>query len=123
VNTIGFRNIVQVTLWNKELCGQISDGFWENSRPYGHWQGITGATADLGKLGPQGFRPRRSYNFANKELLECVGDRMLEYVRALEGYENFTMKELKRELRDMNSIVNADAIAHRKWLNSWKKKK
>lgn len=27
-----------VALWVNEICGQISDGMWENSGPHNHWQ-------------------------------------------------------------------------------------
>jgi putative component of membrane protein insertase Oxa1/YidC/SpoIIIJ protein YidD len=27
-----------VALWTNEICGQISDGMWENSTPHDHWQ-------------------------------------------------------------------------------------
>jgi hypothetical protein len=36
--TIGFKNRNQVILFEQELKGQISDGMWENSRPYNHWK-------------------------------------------------------------------------------------
>ena len=35
---IGFANQAQVILYMCELCGQISDGHWENSKPYDHWK-------------------------------------------------------------------------------------
>lgn len=79
---INFRNKNQVVLYECELSGQISDGFWENSKPRNHWKQMTSAKAKVGTpLGPVGFRPMRTYNFANAQLLEVVGDRMLYWVR------------------------------------------
>jgi hypothetical protein len=116
---IGFRNSVQVVLWNDELRGQISDGYWENARPHNHYKDVSSAVAYTGPgLGPQGFWPRRAYNLAAPDLIECVGDRMLEYVRALPGYEDFTLKELKRELRDMSKILNEQINKARNWRRS-----
>jgi len=115
---ITFRNEAQVALWKKELCGQISDGFWENARPYGHYEEITSADVQAGPLlGVHGFHPKRAYNLAAKDLYECVGDRMLGFIREVPGYENSTMKDLKRELKDMTNILNAQYRAAR---NYWK---
>lgn len=36
------RNAVQKALFEQELNGQISDGYWENSRPYDHWKSFRG---------------------------------------------------------------------------------
>lgn len=111
---INFRNDVQVTLWKKELCGQISDGYWENSRPHNHYQEITSADVQVGTpLGPVGFHTKRAYNLAAKDLFDCVGDDMLEYIHGMKGYEKFTVKELKRELKDMTTILNAPYRAAR----------
>lgn len=111
---INFRNEVQVTLWKKELCGQISDGYWENSRPHNHYQEITSADVQVGSpLGPVGFHTKRVYNLAAKDLFDIVGTRMLEYVREMPGYGDFRMWELKREIKDMNTILNAQYRAAR----------
>lgn len=36
--TIAFASDVQATLWDACITGQLSDGYWENSRPYDHWR-------------------------------------------------------------------------------------
>jgi hypothetical protein len=108
VKKIFFRNRDQVVLYELEIKGQISDGHWENSYPDDHWIPMNEAQAevvpqDLPKafqgvevpqeqreflrqraidlaLGPNFDTPRR-YNFADLDLVDVVGDRMLFYVR------------------------------------------
>jgi hypothetical protein len=72
-----------VAVWNNELCGQISDGMWENSGPRDHWKFwcdldvVFGDTAGIVKT--SGMCRKTSYNFAG--LYDIVGDRMLAYGR------------------------------------------
>lgn len=109
---IYFRNELQVALYEQELKGQISDGLWENSTPYNHYQRMCNAKARVAdsrindKLGCVDFYPLRRYGFSSPLLFDCVGDRMLAIARAVPGWANITPKELKRELRDMSKIVN-----------------
>lgn len=41
MNRLHFTTVAAALLYNWELFGQISDGKYENSRPYDHWQWIT----------------------------------------------------------------------------------
>lgn len=38
--TLYLTNMSQACLFEMEVSGQISDGKWENSRPYNHWEWI-----------------------------------------------------------------------------------
>ena len=38
--TLNVTNMSQACLFEMEVSGQISDGKWENSRPYNHWEWI-----------------------------------------------------------------------------------
>jgi hypothetical protein len=82
--TLTVRNIEQAAAF-LELDGQISDGFWENARPYEHWQVWCNATVRVATPGEsvgRNFSTRKdNYNFTSPELLECVGQRMLATVR------------------------------------------
>lgn len=81
--TIFFSSVTQAALFEEELKGQFSDGYWENSRPNDHWK----FWCDLDvRVHPAGQEPRvetstpwaikkRSYGIS--KLYECVGDRML----------------------------------------------
>lgn len=81
---IVWRNQIQNILWQCELCGQVSDGYWENSRPHNHWRQPCNAESivDDGTktLGPS-FWPARRYNFSAHNLLKVVGNRMLSVVK------------------------------------------
>jgi len=109
-----FRNAVQVALFT-ELDGQLSDGMWENTRPYDHykpWCEAETTTTDQYALKNDGSKvlgrnfwaPKDNYNFNSSFLLECVGDRMLKLCRDVAG-QNFTMAMMRTELKDMMKIV------------------
>jgi hypothetical protein len=36
-NTLVLRTVSQAVLFTHELCGQLSDGHWENASPREHW--------------------------------------------------------------------------------------
>jgi hypothetical protein len=85
-----WANPEQVTLWNAEMAGQVSDGNWENARPQNHYMDITDADAsydsDPNKQGTFGFRPKRTYNFADSTLLSIVGERALFAVKTKKAF-------------------------------------
>ncbi len=108
---IVWRNLAQAVLYEQELKGQISDGNWENASPEHHWHRMCDAQSEVSTmedgsdLGPN-FSPVRRYNFADKELLEVVGDRMLEYVRCtVPGAAEYTADDMRKDLRDMKKIM------------------
>ena len=87
VPTIRFSNVREAVLYAAELKGQISDGAWENSRPYDHWKIMSDAEVKIDKSNPGlNFRPKRKYNFGNTELVDIVGDRMRMYVAIAENH-------------------------------------
>ncbi|MCD6214568.1 MAG: hypothetical protein J7J46_06290 [Candidatus Desulfofervidus sp.] len=101
---INFRNKRQVTLYECELKGQISDGYWENARPYDHWKIMCRAEAKVGDpLGPN-FRPRRAYNFAAKDLIEVVGHRMLFQVKLKILYPSMSYQTIQ----DLDLLVDCE---------------
>lgn len=53
---IYFPNVSSAMLFALELKGQISDGYWENSRPYDHWEWVVNADIhiDPSKVGYTG---------------------------------------------------------------------
>lgn len=87
-NIIRFANHAQAILYECELKGQMSDGYWENSRPHDHWKIMCDAEvthafhADLDSdvIG-KNFKPMRKYNFNDKSLVDCVGERMIGFVK------------------------------------------
>ena len=105
MSTLAFRSNSQVALFKYELCGQISDGHWENSRPHTHWQDWCRATAivDPSNPGRDFWTVRDRYNFASKDLLDVVEGRMIGYVRLARA---FGLERVKQE--DMRWCVGCD---------------
>lgn len=153
MKTINFRNQIQVVLFRVEILGQISDGNWENSRPYDHWRYWIGAEVKVNpaNLGRNFYAVKDNYNLTDPGLIEAVGERMCWYaalakkgydvkvIRDLGDYEDYfargskgdywqerdtqmkeifgsyenlckeregySVKELRKELRDMKEII------------------
>lgn len=99
------RNQAQKILFDEELSGQISDGMWENSRPYDHWEPWCGAEVVVGlNVGRNFYAKKDNYNFTNKDLLDVVGDRMVEAVR--KGFDpDYTWDNMIADLKDLKQII------------------
>lgn len=84
MGTLTFRTIEQAALFELEIKVQLSDGFWENTRPADHHKIWCKANVTVGTLPGRNFGAYRDkYNLTNKDLLEVVGDRMIAYVKAV----------------------------------------
>jgi len=70
-----------VNLWQYEITGQLSDGYWENARPYNHWEHWADLEVKRGSPEVKSGRyfPKTGYNLS--ALLPVVGDRMLNLGR------------------------------------------
>jgi hypothetical protein len=108
MGTLRFRNLAQKVLWDQELSGQISDGRWENSKPYDHWEywhrDVT-VVVDPENVGRDFWVKRDGYCFTEKELLETIGERMLEAVQVATGNAEYSEKDMLADLRDMRKII------------------
>lgn len=110
MDMIVWENARQAALWSHELVGQISDGHWENSRPSHHWEQpcyanvIVSATI---KAGPN-WKPIRGYNFADKELVDIVGDRMKTIVKFTMAFPQWT--SFVSYIEGMNGASNSDGL-------------
>lgn len=102
------RNEAQRILFEEELSGQISDGHWENSRPYDHWGPWTSAVVivspDGETVGRTFWAQKTAYNFTDRDLLDVVGDRMIEYVQEA-GFVDYDEKALRKDLNDLKRII------------------
>ncbi|MCP4444506.1 MAG: hypothetical protein GY811_04065 [Myxococcales bacterium] len=87
-NTINVANRRQAVLFHSELQGQISDGMWENTRPYGHYKCWCNAKAvvDPTNVGRDFYAEKDNYMLNGSELLDIVGERMMVAVRIEETY-------------------------------------
>jgi hypothetical protein len=100
------RTQIQKNLFDIELSGQISDGMWENTRPFEHWKVWCDCKVEVGtELGRDFYAVKDNYAFNSSELLDVVGDRMLricqltiaglsqEEVELCYDYDHVTLKK------------------------------
>jgi hypothetical protein len=92
METLFVANTRQKVLFDWEISGQLSDGYWENTRPMNHWRIWSRCevvvASEPTKIG-RNFRPDKSnYNLLAPMLLEAVGDRMITYAKIAKALGN-----------------------------------
>lgn len=130
MNTIAFRTPTQAAIFECELKGQISDGTWENTPGTG-WQEWCSAdvlvASTLEQVG-RNFHPRKdNFNFARKDLVDIVGQRMKNYARlALAGVALSDIRRLADAVCDLDGnwrgVPTYAGDYHdrvRTWLKRW----
>lgn len=107
IKMINFRNQVQADLFKHEISGQISDGMWENARPFNHWKVWCEAevAVDPENVGVNFWAQKNNYGFDNHELLEIIGERMINIcMLSIKGYPDHVIRDFheynKREIND-----------------------
>lgn len=109
MHTVVVRTEVQKALLQQELVGQLSDGFWENSSSKADWQRLAAATVVVASEGQAvgcSFKLNKRYDFANDDLLDCVGDRMLELAQSVSPMgKRFDMCHLRSELKNLKQAL------------------
>jgi len=74
--TFTVASLSQKNLFSCEITGQLSDGAWENTKPYDHWEPWGNADVKVGSNVGRTFPVKKDgYNLGS--LLDYVGDRML----------------------------------------------
>lgn len=127
--TIYFRNFTQKMLWDFEISGQISDGYWENSSgaSYIFWTSLETSVDSLNPRVEANIVPQRiNYNLSNKELLDIVGDRMLaigkmskitkdtKIINASEYLESFVFDKTDKQGKiDKFNLIKNDSSDYR----------
>jgi len=109
--TIFLPSYPALALWDHELTGQISDGYWENSTPHNHWQFWTSIDSKLGtpEVKITGGRPvKTGYGITNKDLLDVVGDRMITGARLAKALN----KQISRDEYDMAEYFAPGMLGH-----------
>lgn len=82
-NKLILPTVTAAALWTAECCGQISDGMWENARPFDHWKFWSNCDVEVRDgvrctLLVSGYGPIKSnYNF--EALVRDLGPRMRAY--------------------------------------------
>lgn len=90
--TLTFRTEIQKLLFTQELCGQISDGYWENARPDCHWVVWSNCEVRVGEnVGRDFYAKKSNYAFNSEVLLDVVGERMVGMVKAFKGIPNLSL--------------------------------
>lgn len=108
MSVVAFKNVSQAAVWYNELLGQISDGMWENTRPYDHWKAWNRADVivDAANPGRDFHAFKDNYNINSRMLLEIVDERMLFYARLalVPGVEFKVLREYERFLASDGTI-------------------
>lgn len=104
-NTIRVNTQAQKWLLENELKGQISDGMWENTNPQNHWEAWSNAKVIVDPQNPgRNFRAvKDNYQLNSKNLLEVVGDRMVDDVKKETG-KDYGEKAMMKDLADLRKI-------------------
>ena len=102
MSTLYVKNQAQKIIFVHEMQGQLSDGFWENSRPWGHYKPWCRTEVSISdNVGRDFYAEKSNYNFANKGLLDVVGDRILMKVKAaLLGFSEEAISVMPNSLQD-----------------------
>lgn len=104
-NTIRVNNQAQKWLLKNELQGQISDGHWENAsnNPWQDWSNAK-VVVDPNNVGRNFNTTKDNYQLNSKTLLDVVGDRMIDDVKDRTGRDDYDMKTMNEDLRDLRKI-------------------
>jgi len=88
MSTLYVPNIRLAALFELEIKGQLSDGHWENTRPYNHWEPWCEATAAVSRHieGRDFYANKDNYQLTATDLLAAVGERMMVYVKLAEAF-------------------------------------
>lgn len=98
-----FRTQDQIILWQEEIMGQISDGQWENARPWEHWKDWSEAEVRVGPNVGRNFHTRKdNYNLTSSDLLQVVGKRMMTAVKIGRAFGPEHVRTLSYCFEDLN---------------------
>lgn len=105
--TFYVANRSQAAIFEMEMKGQMSDGYWENSSPQGHWKTpCTAKTVVRPDSVGRNFETRRQYNFGSRSLFDCVGDRMIRYGQAVLAFPDAALEVFT----DVSSIIDENTV-------------
>lgn len=108
---------VQAHLLSTVLIPQMKDGFWKNHRPADHalqWADVEIVVTEDGKLGADGWKVPRNYNFVNPEFIKPNEHLLVAAAQSIKASSNF--RSVKKELIELSWIVGgrlADRTAER----------
>lgn len=97
---------VQAKLLSAVLIPQMKDGFWKDHRPADHhkeWEGVEIVVSDTERLGAEGWKVPRNYNFVNPDFIKP--NEQLLVTTAQQTKANSTFRSVKKELMELSWIV------------------
>jgi len=108
MSTLYVENKIQKALFEGELVGQLSDGYWENSRPMNHWKPWVDCKVVVSdKVGRDFWADKDNYNFSAPMLLEAVGTRMLNRAKAvILGFSEKAIQQMPDDLQEYQWYYN-----------------
>ena len=117
--TLYFNSLSACLLFDYEVSGQISDGYWENSRPAGHWKWIMNTeyvideNHELGYEGPK-HRIKYDCSWITRELKKSLNGTNDDYSwlsRAM-NYCHAGMVANQSEMKAMTDQKNSEGLRH-----------
>ena len=78
--TLFLENVAQAAIFAFEISGQLSDGHWENARPYNHWDWICNLRFNINENNELGYKGPQHKNYMVYKFLNML-------VSGKEGYE------------------------------------
>lgn len=111
--TLRVATKAQKILMEEHIKGQLSDGMWENTKPYDHWKSWTEATVivDPKNLGKNFYAMKDGYRLNSSELVSIVGGEMVDSVRAA-GVGNYDEKKLRNDLAGLSANFKKNRPNH-----------
>ena len=113
-----FPNLASWFIYEAELSGQISDGYWENARPATHWRWLQNVTIkiDDNKIGYEGPRHQKKYDtgWLRKEVKKALKGtardydwtiRVFKYAKFAALFNNSDFKKLEDLGYSLRSII------------------
>ena len=98
----------QKNLFVCEISGQLSDGAWENTKPYDHWEPWSNSEVKVGSNVGRDFPVKKDgYNLGS--LVQYVGDRMLAYGAA--GSIGWDLTHYGPEEGAVRTFFSANSVA------------
>ena len=127
MTTVTFKTATQAAIFDYELKGQISDGFWENT-PNTGWDQWCGTDVLVGDdIGRDFWARKDNFNFAHKDLVDIVGERMKTYAKlALAGIPHSEIRKLADGCTNLNGEFSGPPVyegefwdKRREYLRRW----
>lgn len=108
--TLIVENEIQKFLWENYLVGQISDGYWENTKNSG-WQFWCNINCEVGN-NPNIKIPncyatytiKKSFGFTR--LIKYIGEEMLDYCKKID--KDYNEKKLRKDLQIISKIIKGE---------------